>query len=265
VQESDLSAAFEAAAAGYDRSFTTGAIGTRLRRAVWRRLDARFAPAARILEMNCGTGEDALHLARRGVQVLATDAAASMVEVTAAKVAREGVGGLVEVARLAWEDLHRLDQHSFDGALSNFGGLNCVAQIESIRRPLAARLRPGAVAMLCVMGPWVPWEWLWFLLRGQPAKAFRRLRRGGTEWRGLRIRYPTIGQLRRALSPEFRALRVSAIGSLLPPSYAEDWMARHPRLLGALDRCERRLERMPPLPWLADHYLLELERRNDGV
>jgi len=54
---------------------------------------------------------------------------------------------------------------------------------------------------------------------------------------------------------------VSAVGALLPPTEWESWTERHPRLLAALARWERRLETVPPLPWLADHYLLELERR----
>jgi hypothetical protein len=55
--------------------------------------------------------------------------------------------------------------------------------------------------------------------------------------------------------------RVAALGALLPPPYAEAWAARHPKLVEKLDRWERRWETVPPLPWLADHYLMELERR----
>jgi len=114
--------------------------------------------------------------------------------------------------------------------------------------------------MLCVMGPAVPWEWGWYLARGEPGKALRRLRRDGSEWRGLAIRYPSIGAMRRAFAPHFATRRVAAIGAILPPTYAEGWAVRHPRLLAALDRWERRVETVPPLPWLADHYLIELER-----
>jgi hypothetical protein len=110
------------------------------------------------------------------------------------------------------------------------------------------------------MGPLVPWEWLWYLFHGQPRRAFRRLRPGGLLWHDARIRYPSIGSVRRALRPDFRVLRVSAIGALLPPPYTQAWADRHARLLGRLDAWERRLEAVPPLPWLADHYLLELER-----
>jgi hypothetical protein len=48
---------------------------------------------------------------------------------------------------------------------------------------------------------------------------------------------------------------------LVPPSYAESWARRHRPVVEWLDRWERRIEGWPIVPWLADHYLLELERR----
>lgn len=255
-----MNAAFDSRAASYDHGFTGTTIGRLMRQAVWRRCDARFPTGSRVLEMNCGTGEDAVHLGKRGVRVFATDIATSMVEIASQKIAQAEVGNLVTVAQLAWEQLDLLEEGLFDGALSNFGGLNCVAHIESVKQPLASRLRPGAIALLCVMGPLTPWEWIWYLLRKQPGKAFRRLKPEGTTWSGLRIRYPSIRAIRRAFAPEFRAVRISAIGAILPPPYAERWARRHPAMLKRLDRWERRMETVPPLPWLADHYLLELER-----
>ncbi len=255
-----MSAPFEALAAAYDERFTSTPIGQLMRQAVWRRCDARFAAGARVLEMNCGTGEDAVHLASRGVHVLATDAASAMVMRAGAKVERSRVQDRVTVRQLDWSGLESLAAGDFDGALSNFGGLNCLARLDALRRPLAERLRPGAVALLCVMGPCVPWEWVWFLLRAQPRNAFRRLRRGGTCWRGMTIRYPSISALRQSLAPQFRMLRVSAVGALLPPPYAAVWMQRRPAWLQRLNRWERWFETVPPLPWLADHYLMELQR-----
>jgi SAM-dependent methyltransferase len=245
------SSPFDALAAAYDDAFTRSAIGTLQRRAVWRRLDAAFSAGDRVLELGCGTGEDAVHLARRGISVLATDAAAGMVE-----AARQSV----EVRQLALEELSRLEDGPFAGAFSNFGGFNCVRDLSGPACALAALLPPGARLLLCVMGPLVPWEWTWYGLRGEPGRALRRLRPGGAVWRGLAIHYPPIGRVKRAFAPAFRARRVAAVGALLPPSYAEPWAARHPGLLARLDRWERRWETLPPLPWLADHYLLELER-----
>jgi hypothetical protein len=175
-------------------------------------------------------------------------------------VARAGLAARVDVRQLALENLHDLAGPPFDGALSNFGGLNCVAHLPGVACALAAVLRPGAQVLLCVMGPWVPWEWCWYLLHGQPATAFRRLRTGGVRWRGVTVRYPSIRTLRRAFAPAFRLLRSSAVGVFVPPPYTELWATQHPRLLAVLNHWERRLEAWPPLPWLADHYVLELER-----
>lgn len=252
---------FEQMAADYDALFTHTPLGTLMRAAVWRRLEARFRPGDRILELACGTGEDALFLARRGVDVLALDAAEAMVAITRKK-AREA--GLEQRVKAVCAPIERLGavvgQQVFVGALSNFGGLNCVEDLGGVARDLALCIRPGGIAALCIMGPTVPWEWAWHLYRLQFGKAFRRMRRGGLAWRGMHIWYPSLGAAKRAFAPEFRPVRATALGALLPPPYTEAWANRHLRLVKLLNQWERRLETCPPLPSLADHYLLELER-----
>jgi SAM-dependent methyltransferase len=251
---------FDAAADSYDKEFSQTLIGGMMRRAVWARCRARFTAGSRVLEMNCGTGEDARWLAQSGMTVLATDAAPEMVRVAQAKLDAAGVPN-VRLRCLAWEQLETLDEGPFDAMLSNFGGLNCVEDLRAAAAALAGQLRSGAAAILCIMGPCVPWEWLWYLPRGRPDRAFRRLGRRGTSWQGLRIRYPSIRQTREAFAPEFRVVRVSALGALLPPPYAGKVLAHAPGLVRTLNRLERSLETVWPLPALADHYVVELLRR----
>ncbi len=252
-------AAFDAIAADYDRRFSETQIGSLMRQAVWLRCAERFADGSRVLEMNCGTGEDALWLARRGLRVLATDVSPAMLRVAERK--RDALPGAesVRFRPLAWEGLGSLSEGGFDGALSNFGGLNCVGDLPGAGRALAAKLRPGAVAILCLMGPVVPWEWAWFLAHGNPSAAFRRLR-PGAQWSGVTINYPSIFETRRAFAPDFDVLRISALGALLPPPYVEKWMSRYPRAMATLERWERRFDTVWPLPLLADHYVMELAR-----
>lgn len=255
---------FDTLAGTYDDEFTHSLIGRYMRQAVWRRLDRHIRPGDRVLELNCGTGEDAVHLAGLGASVLATDVSPRMVDVARAKVLQRGLTDQVSVRQLAIEDIAPVlgSAPPFDGVLSNFGGLNCIADLAVVAQGLVQVVRPGGWVLLCVMGPLVPWEWVWYLGHGQPRKAVRRLRPGGVTWRGLTIRYPSIRTLRRALAAGFRLRRVDAIGALLPPSYMEAWAGRHPHWLERLDRWERRVEALPLLPWLADHYLAEFERRN---
>jgi SAM-dependent methyltransferase len=251
--------AFDALAEAYDGQFTRTRIGSAMRAAVWARCAARFRPGFRILEMNCGTGEDARWLAGQGMRVMATDISARMIDVSRRKLADLPENQTVHLQVLAWEQLESLAGDSFDGMLSNFGGLNCVTDLPRAAVDLAAKLKPGAIAIVCIMGPRVPWEWLWFLARGRPRAAFRRLRRR-RDWSGIPIHYPSIAATEKAFAPGFRLLRAGAIGALLPPPYTEYTLGRYPRLLRALERLERRWEARWPLPQLADHYLLELER-----
>lgn len=252
---------FDALAATYDEDFTRTDLGRRLRSAVWRHLDATFAPGARVLELGCGTGEDALHLASRGVRVVATDASGEMVAETVRKAGAANLSHLVEARRVPFEELDAAGPSlgTFDGAFSDFGALNCAAALPPVAEALGRLLPSRAPLLLVVMGRWAPWEWAWYLRRGDPARAFRRLRRDGTVWRGLTVRYPSPGRLLRTFSPWFLRRRLAALGVFLPPSYAASSVS--PSTLARLDRWERRLESAPLIPRLADHTLFVLERR----
>jgi SAM-dependent methyltransferase len=257
------SAAFDALATDYDITFTHTHIGSLMRQAVWQRLDACFQPGQSILELNCGTGADAVYLGQRGVHVLATDVSQEMVALTRQKVMQAGLENMITVQQRTIEQLDEIGPALFDGVVSNFGGLNCVANLPDTGRALAERLKPGAQAVLCMMGPLVPWEWAWFVGHGAWGSAFRRLRRHSAVWQGMTVYYPSIRTARRAFAPWFRQQRVSALGVFLPPPYTEQRLARYPHLaqwLARLNSWERRLETVPPLPWLADHYVLELQR-----
>jgi len=70
---------FDQLAPDYDQIFTDSLIGRAQRSAVWKVLDRTFLPNDNILELNCGTGEDAIHLANRGVSVFACDTSQEMI------------------------------------------------------------------------------------------------------------------------------------------------------------------------------------------
>jgi SAM-dependent methyltransferase len=252
-------AAFDALAGDYDAEFTASALGRTLRTMVWERYAAAFPGRQSLLELGCGTGEDAIWFAKHGHRVLAIDASEQMVRVAAQKASQAGVADRLRFLCLPMERLHELPGETFDGVYSNFGAVNCVAR-EDLARLLASRVRPGAALLWVVMGRYVPWEMGWYCAHGDPRRAFRRLRRGGTAWRGLRVTYPTPARLARELRPHFTARRHRALGFALPPSYAAGWLDRSPRSLAWLTRAERQAQRLSPLAAWSDHYIFEAER-----
>jgi SAM-dependent methyltransferase len=230
-------AAFDSMAERYDAEFTASALGRVLRAMVWARFAACFAPCSSLLELGCGTGEDAIHLAKSGHRVLATDASARMIDCARRKAEAAGIADRIRFQVATMESLSAvLGTEVFDGVYSNFGAVNCAPDLAALARVLAPRLAPNAPLVWVVMGRYVPWEMGWYLLRGDGRRAFRRLRRAGSEWRGLTIHYPTPRSCARLLEPYFVLEAARPLGAVLPPSYAAGWLERAPRLHAWLSR-----------------------------
>lgn len=256
--------AFERIAPWYDDLFTRTSIGRAQRQQVWDRLLRRFPPGCQILELNCGTGEDAGFLARHGCQLMACDASPAMIQIAAARASREHWGTAVEFQCLGNEELNRLSSRgSFDGAFSNFSGLNCVADLSPVAHSLAALVKPGGYLLLCVWSRLCVTEILWYLLRGRMRKAVRRVNGKSTATVGgtkISVFYPTVRKLRRIFSPWFRLLSRRAVGLFVPPSYMEQSIGQHPGLIAQLARSDKLFADWPILRSAGDHVLLEFVR-----
>ena len=254
--------AFDQVAGAFDDRFGGWASVAAQRRAVRDELLHAFARGSRVLEIGGGTGEDALWLAERGRSVLLTDASPRMVERARAKFA--GRPGLrAQVAAAAKLDF---GAERFDGAFSNFAGLNCVDDFDPVAQALAQLVRPGGMAILVVFGTLCPGEWVVEGVRRRPHAMVRRFARGPVPARlggnAFTVRYFTTRELAAAMAPWFDFAGRRGIGVCVPPSAAEPWITRHPRLLAGLEALDRRLSR--PLAALGDHVLHRFVRRADA-
>jgi len=261
--------AFDAVAESFDDRYGAWLSVAAQRRAVRSALVDAFPPGAKLLEIGGGTGDDAVWLTEQGREVLLTDASPAMVGIARGKLGERG-----QAAVLAAEDLETLadrreqaGEAAFDGAYSNFAALNCVADLAPVGRALARLVRPGGAALLVVFGPLPPGEIAVQLARGDPRSAFRRLSRGDVParlgGRDFVVRYHRPRDIRRAMSPWFRLTDTRGIGVFVPPSAAEPWISRHPRLLRALERLDRVAS--GPLALLGDHVLYGLVRSDVPV
>jgi SAM-dependent methyltransferase len=257
--------AFDAIAPQFDARFGSWLSVAAQRRAVREALLNAFPAYGRILELGGGTGEDAAFLAAHGFRVLLTDASPAMVEQARPKLAQLNCEADVvpaeEMENFAETYLSSGGTH-FDGAFSNFAPLNCVADLKPVARGLARLLRAGAPAMLVVFGTFSPGEMITEVLRGRPGSALRRLNRGNVparlSGREFRVIYHRITQLKRAFAPWFVLEKRFGIGITVPPSAAEPWISRHPRLLAAMEATDKPLRR--PLAFLGDHVLYQFRR-----
>ena len=260
---SPAASAFDAAAASFDRRFGPWLSVAAQRRAVRAALAEAFAPGSTVVEIGGGTGEDACWLIDRGRDVILTDPSPQMVAAAAAKLASHGAGR-AHVAEAENLDPAALGvaPGSLDGAYSNFAALNCVADLEAFARGLARLLRPGAPALLVLFGTMCPGEMLVEGLRGRPRNMFRRLHPGAVParlgGRDFAIRYHRASAIKAAMAPWFDFQSAQAIGMFVPPSAAEPWISRHPKLLAGLEALDRRLSHR--FAGLGDHVLYRFTR-----
>lgn len=257
-QLAQVAAAFSRKAIVYDAFGQDHANLARMRQRVYDQV-ARWTPAgSHILELNAGTGLDAVALITRGYRVHATDLAPGMVAEMRRKQAELGLNGRLTIQHCSFTELDKVHDGPFAAVFSNFGGLNCVAELTAVTRHLPQLLRPGAVLTWVIMPPVCPWE----LLRWPQdwRTATRRLRRGGVraqvEGVAFQTYYFTPGQVQRALGPAFKLLELRGLSIVTPPADNDQFARRHPRLFARLARLDDRLSRWPWLNQIGDFFIL---------
>lgn len=252
--------AYDALAARYDRIPRDNRVNRVLRARSLARLQGMFTAGQRVLELGCGTGEEALELAARGVRIVAVDPSGEMVRITREKARDRGVEDRVTVLRARASEISRagLVAGSFDGAYASFS-LAYEPDLVPVAAALDRLLRADACFAASVPSRLCLVEWLAALLTVHPSVAGRRLRRWhghAVAGRAIPIRTFTPRALAEAFHPAFQLLRWEALVALVPPPSADPWYRRLDGFADALERLDERVRRWP-LRSVGDHFLAE--------
>ncbi|MEM1322317.1 MAG: class I SAM-dependent methyltransferase [Bacteroidota bacterium] len=264
------SSAFDHIADGYDSDFTRSAVGRLQRQRVHRYLSELLDKHAvlSVLELNCGTGEDALWLAKRQCRVLATDVSEGMVRATQKKARAEGYSELIDARALPAENLSSLpNDGSFDLIFSNFGGLNCLApeQLPILAQQAQRLLRPGGHFVGVIMSSFCWWESLYFLAKGQWRQAWRRRQRQAiqaplAEGVSIATWYYSPRRFCSFFRPPLQVKHYHTVGFFLPPSYLDPAFKKIPLVLKGLNRMEEWSPNISLFAAASDHFLVHLTK-----
>lgn len=266
VRLNDTRDAFDSVAADYDGPRGNNVAIQDMRDEMWRWLDASFAPGSRLIDLGCGTGLDAVHLAAQGHHVTATDWSPRMVERTRDRAVDAGVTERVAALGIGAHELHRLPgDAAFDGIYSNLGPLNCVPDLRAVARECGRLVKPGGHLVFTVIGRWCPWEIAHYARRRRWARIAVRFARDtvavGMNGRTIWTRYYSPGEFHAAFAPQFDLEVQRGLCVFVPPPYLT-WLAeRHPRWHERLWRLDRRVAGWPGFNRLGDHFLLVMRRR----
>jgi len=234
----------------------------RVRSHVLRLLPERGA----ILELNAGTGIDAIYFAGLGHRVHATDIAGGMLKELAAKVDGGELRDKVTYELCSFTRLEALDKRGpYDMVFSNFAGLNCTGELDKTLRQLPGLVRPGGHIVLVLLPKFCLWETM-LVFKGRFRTAFRRWFSGGgararVEGHYFRCWYYSPSFIIRALRGSFDPVKVEGLCTIMPPSYIEHFAEKHPRAYRVLGKLEDRWKGRWPWKYIGDYYIISLVRR----
>ncbi len=259
--------AFDAYAADYDSAFTHSQIGRLQRAQVWKALLPYLEKPKRILEVNCGTGVDALWLAEQGHDVVATDISPAMIKICQKKLQAQTPSGKIDFQVSDFAQLAELSSSGpYDLIFSNFGGLNCIDAnaTRAFSQQCSKLLKPGGLLFLIYISKSCLWERLYFRYQGEKQKSRRRQVSGpvvsDVEGKNVQVWYYLLEEIQVLYSESFLCIDQFPIGLFVPPSYLEPWFIKRPKLLRGLGRLDKWFRRKRWADY-GDHIGLVMEKK----
>ncbi len=254
--------AFDAEAKNYDTLFSNSAIGRLQRNRVKYFIGKTFSDTMprNILELNCGTGEDALWLAAGNRNVLATDISEKMIEVAKKKTAALPNAEAIQLSFTKLDS--KLAGRKFDFVFSNFGGLNCAGEdeLEEMGKQLFGLTENNATVAFVLMSTNCWWENACFFLKRlkkrRQIKTIAKLNETAFP-----VWYYAPKQLELIFKPYFEKVYQKPVGLFIPPSYLNNFFLRKRFLLKLLWAMERTFGRFNFLANNADHYLMVFKKK----
>lgn len=259
---------FDHIASTYDSVFTNTLIGQFQRRRVWTYIE-RIIPGLQgfeVLELNCGTGEDALMFGEKGFNIIATDISHEMLKVTNKKAEQYSMQNRISSQYLDLESFDEtLFDKKFDLVFSNFGGLNCVnpQSMQLLLQKLPLILKPGGRFVGVVMPKFCAWETCFFLMSFKFRKALRRFtsKEVVTDLKGIPVKtwFYQPSQIKNWTKKMFNVMAIRPVGFVLPPFYLEDFFANRNGLLAFMNRVEKKLSGISLFSGMSDHFIIDLQ------
>ena len=266
-----LEALFDDAARNYDLTYgpPSGSRGgnplaTWLREQNLALLRSVMPEGGALLDIGCGTGEEALTLAQEGYAVLGIDISNKMIWQAQAKAAGNEIRRGLLFHKLPAGKLATLDERGpFQAASSSLGTLNTEPDLAGVAAGLHELLEPGAPFVAMVMSRHCLFE-IWHNIRR--FKAGETMARGG-EWEPGRagassvtapVRFYQPAEFATHFEPHFTVEQVMACPLWLPPLNLQKLYNEQPERFTRLEQRDRAMRTWTGFRAWGDHFLMVL-------
>ncbi|MEP7163286.1 MAG: class I SAM-dependent methyltransferase [Ferruginibacter sp.] len=265
INEEQAAIAFNKQSVVFDELYAANTIIQYKRSRVREHALKYLKPHSNILELNAGTGDDAVFFARQGHHVHATDISTGMQEKLREKVIKDQLTGLVSNEVCSFTELGSLkNKGPYDLIFSNFAGLNCTAELEKVLHSFEGLLKPGGMVTLVMLPKFCLWETL-LVFKGKFKTAGRRFfsskgRKAHIDGHWFTCWYYSPKFILQHLKDKYRFVEIEGLCTIVPPSYIENFAERHPKLYSFLTAKENKLKNKWPWKYVGDYFIITLRK-----
>ena len=231
-----LDSSFNEIASEYDDHFTNSIIG-KMQRGRVKKIVSKYLPKNKslsILEINCGTGEDAIWLTHKGHHVLATDISDKMIDIAKTKAKNLQLNIQFDICSFS-ELKQKLHGQKFDLIFSNFAGLNCISEEEfkKLNTDFELLLKPNGKLIFILLGKYCWIERVYFALKKNVKNSKRRLspneaNLGNNSFQ--KVWCYSVKEVQKMFY-SFKLNKSYPIGIIIPPSYFEKTLIQFKSLI----------------------------------
>ena len=266
INEQQAESAFTTQSVIFDELYAGNTIIKYKRERVRNHVLQFLLPGSSILELNSGTGEDALFFAQKGFKVHATDLSTGMQNELKRKVVLTGMEERVSTEICSYTQLGQLkNKGPYEHIFSNFAGLNCTNELDIVLASFNDLLKPGGTVTLVILPKFCLWETL-LVFRGKFRTAFRRFfssdgSKAHIEGVYFKCWYYNPSFIINQLKDQFNLLGIEGLCTIVPPSYIEGFAEKHPSVYRFLKDKEDKLKGSWPWKYIGDYYIVSLKKK----
>ncbi len=248
----------------FDELYDANQIVNYMRKLIREEVLSQLKAGDHILEINAGTGTDAMFFAQNGFQVTAVEISPGMVKKANEKCKSLGLQDRVKFINASFEELDKLSEKDFDFAYSNFGGLNCTPNLIKVVESLLGKLKSGGRATMTILPPFTLWEKL-HALKGNFEIANRRKKQGPSlahiEGEYFHCWYYNPKEIISAISSKIAASAITGLCIFVPPSFMDQFPKKHPFLYKWLIKVDSLVAKWPVFNRIGDYFMLSVTKK----
>lgn len=262
ANETQVSHAFSKQSKVFDTLNEENKISQYLRNIFRQEILKHAKPKGLILELNCGTGLDAVYFAEQGHTLLATDISKGMLQELEKKIKEKNLHGRIATLLSSFHDIDKIQNKKYDHIISNFGGLNCTDNLQDVLLKFSPLLNDDGKITLMIMPKICLWEII-MLFKGNFKIALRRFK-NGTPARIENVQflcyYYNPSYIIRSLGKKYEVLSLRGVCIFAPPEAHNKFAERFPKLFLFLCHLDNVVGKYFPFTYCCDHYLITLKK-----